>query len=82
MTVLLDHLTIRLEGDCHVEDAEPLLGLLQEGSGRVVDISALGRTHTAVVQVLLALQPKVAGSNTDGFFNSWIAPLLVRADNG
>ena len=81
MTVRLDHRTIRLEGDCHVEDAEPLVTLLQESGGRAVDVSALGGVHTAVVQVLLAFKPKIAGLNSDGFFNDWIMPLLAKAHN-
>jgi hypothetical protein len=81
MTVRLDHSTIRLEGDCHIEDAEPLLNLLQEKSGRTVDVAVAGHLHTAVLQILLAFRPKVAGSNTDGFFNSWIAPLLAGSAN-
>jgi len=79
MSVYLDHRTIRLEGDCHVEDAEPLLNLLQEEGGRTVDISTLGAAHAAVLQVLLAFRPKVVGSSGDGFFNSWIMPLLATA---
>jgi ABC-type transporter Mla MlaB component len=81
MTVRLDHKTIRLEGDCHVEDAEPLLSLLQEADGRAVDVSALGAIHTAVLQVLLAFRPKIAQGNGDSFFNSWIMPLLAKAGN-
>lgn len=81
MTVLLDHRTIRLEGDCHVEDAEPLLDLLQGETDRTVDISALGTVHAAVLQVLLAFRPKVTGSNGDRFFNDRVLPLLVTADH-
>jgi len=81
MTVHLDHRTIRLEGDCHVEDAEPLVSLLQDSRGRVVDISASGAIHTAVLQVLLAFRPKIAGINGDGFFNDRIMPLLAKADD-
>ena len=80
MTVHLDDRTIRLEGDCHVEDAEPLLNLLQDEAGRTVDVSALAGVHAAVLQVILAFRPKVVGSNSDGFFNSWIMPLLATAD--
>jgi len=82
MTVHLDHRTIRLDGDCHVEDAEPLLNMLQGESGRTVDISALGTLHAAVLQLLLAFRPQIVGSNGDGFFNSWIMPLLATPENG
>ena len=81
MTVHLDHRTIRLEGDCHVEDAEPLLNMLQEAGGRAVDISALGAIHTAVLQVLLVFRPEVTGANRDEFFDSWLMPLLATSKN-
>lgn len=83
MTVLLDHETIRLEGSCHVEDAEPLLSLLQERTGRTVDVSTLGSIHTAVLQVLMAFRPTVVGSsNDDVFFQRWIIPLLATEAEG
>ena len=81
MTVRLDDRAIHLQGDCHVEDAEPLLALLQTEPGRAVDISALGSIHTAVAQLLLAFRPEVVGSNGDKFFESWIKPLLVTPGN-
>jgi len=81
MTIRLDDRAIHLEGDCHVEDAEPLLDLLQDKPGGTVDISALGSIHTAVLQLLLVFRPRIVGSNGNGFFESWITPLLVTADN-
>jgi len=79
MTVHLDNGTIRLEGDCHVEDAESLLNLLQEEPGRTVDLSAVGALHTAVLQLLLAFRPRITGTNGDVFLERWITPLLVTA---
>jgi hypothetical protein len=81
MTVRLDHRAIHLDGDCHVEDAEPLLNLLLKEPGRAVDISALGSIHTALLQLLLAFGPNLVGSNGDRFFERWITPLLVPAEN-
>jgi hypothetical protein len=87
MTVRLDDRVIHLEGDCHVEDAEPLLHLLQTEPNRTVDISAVGAIHTAVLQLLLALRPRVVGrpklggSDRDDFFECWITPLLVTPRN-
>ncbi|MBP0445363.1 hypothetical protein J8J14_11285 [Roseomonas sp. SSH11] len=82
MSVRLDGAVIRLEGECRVEDAEPLLSLLQEEAGRVVDLSAAGRLHAAVVQVLLALRPPLSGEPADSFAARWITPLLATARPG
>ncbi|HEV2673788.1 MAG TPA: hypothetical protein VGV37_04550 [Aliidongia sp.] len=82
MTVRLDGTLIRLEGRCHVEDAEPLFVLLLAVPGRPVDWSGAETLHTAVVQVLVAFGAPVLGDNRDDFIRRWIAPTLtrVRAD--
>jgi hypothetical protein len=82
MTVTLETDTIRLSADCPVGDAEPLLALLQEAPGRAVDLTGAGTLHTAVVQVLLALQPEVLGPAGDPFVDRWIAPLLPMRRSG
>jgi hypothetical protein len=82
MSVTLEADTIRLHGDCPVGDAEPLLALLQEAPGRAVDLTEAGMLHTAVVQVLLALQPEVLGPAGDPFMDRWIAPLLPMRRSG
>jgi hypothetical protein len=76
MSVRLDDEIIRLEGRCHVEDAEPLLVLLQADGARVVDLSASETLHTAVVQVILAFRPRLAGESGDPFVRQWIVPVL------
>jgi hypothetical protein len=81
MTVRADGRAILLEGDCRVEDAEPLLNLLQETQDRPVDVSAMASIHTAVLQLLLVFHPKVVGASGDAFFETWIAPLLVTANH-
>jgi len=80
MSVCLDGEIIRLEGRCHLEDAEPLLGLLQAAAGRMVDLSDAETLHTAVIQVLLAFRPGMAGESRDGFIRRWIAPALGSGD--
>lgn len=82
MSVRLDGSIIHLEGECRVEDAEPLLSLLQEEAGRVVDLSAASRLHAAVAQVLLALRPPLAGPAGDPFAARWLVPLLAQAPPG
>jgi hypothetical protein len=78
MSVSLDADTIHLQGDCRVEDAEPLLTLLQTAPHRTVDLRAVTHLHAAVVQVLLAMRPAMVGSAADPFVRIWLAPLLAR----
>ena len=68
---------IRLVGEARVEDAEPLLAFLLAAPGRAVDLSAAGPLHAAVVQVLLALRPPLAGTPADAFTARWLLPLLA-----
>jgi hypothetical protein len=79
MSVRLDGNIILLEGDCRVEDAEPLLALLRADSARVVDLSSSEQLHTAIVQILMALRPRTKGSCKDCFVQEWIAPFLQQA---
>lgn len=77
MSVRLDGTTIRLEGPCRVEDAEPLLGWLQADRQRVVDLTEAQHLHAAVVQVLMALRPAIRGIPKDPFLRDWIHPALT-----
>lgn len=51
---------IMLEGNCPLEDAEPLLQLLRRHPGEPVDWRRCNALHTAIVQVLMAAQPRIA----------------------
>lgn len=77
MSARLNGNIIVLEGQCRVEDAEPLLGWLQADGSRVVDLTAAEHLHTAVVQVLMALRPGIRGAGNDSFVRDWIAPALT-----
>lgn len=74
--------TVHLQGECRVEDAEPLLRHLQADSSRIVDVSGAAMLHTAVVQVILALRPPVSGSSNDPFLRDWVLPLLNATQAG
>ena len=80
MSVRLDGDIIRLEGRCHVEDAEPFLLLLQAESSRRLDLSQAESIHTAIIQILLAWAPQLIGDCGDYFVRDWVIPLL--ADRG
>ncbi|MBP0496454.1 hypothetical protein [Roseomonas indoligenes] len=77
MSVRLDGDVIRLEGPARVEDAEPLIALLQAGERRAVDLDGCGPLHAAVFQVLLALRPPIRGTPADPFDARWLLPLLA-----
>lgn len=74
MTVRLDGDVIRLEGDCHVEQAEALVQLLQEHHGRPVDLAACRHLHGAVLQVLLAFDVTLRGAPEDPFLRDQVLP--------
>ena len=76
MSVSLDGDTIRLDGACRVEDAEPLLMLLRADPHRQIDLTGAGPLHAAVVQVLLALRPRISGQPGDPFVTMWLMPIL------
>lgn len=64
---------IILDGDCPVEDAEPLLQMLQETPSASCDWTSCRHLHTAVAQVLLAVRPALVGPCGDAWIERWIA---------
>lgn len=77
MTVRLEDGTIRLIGDCPVEDAEALAALLSAHPGSAVDLAECGTMNTAIFQLLLALRPSLGGMPSDDFARNWLLPLLT-----
>jgi hypothetical protein len=70
--------TIILNGDCSVEDAEPLLQMLQATPSAAVDWAPCRQMHTAVLQVILAAGIVPAGPCGDTWASQWLAPELSR----
>ena len=79
MSVRLNGNIILLEGQCRVEDAEPLLGWLQADRSRVVDLTGAEHLHAAVFQVLMALRPSIKEGGKDAFIREWLIPVLTAA---
>ncbi len=77
MSVRLDGNVIHLQGPCRVEDAEPLLSLLQADIERTLDLTDAEHLHAAVLQVLMALRPAIRGIAKDAFIRNWIIPPLM-----
>jgi hypothetical protein len=71
-----DNGTIILEGKCPVEDAEPLLQLLQAFPSAPLDWTRCNYLHTAVIQVVLATGAKPAGPCGDPWVEQWISSNL------
>jgi len=68
---------IVLEGACPVEDAEPLLQLLQDTPRSACDWTSCNQLHTAVVQVLLMAGPVMAGPCGDPWIEQWMSPPIA-----
>jgi len=79
MTVRADGARIRLEGDCHVEDAETLLQLLHATPEAVADLSDCHRLHAAVLQVLLSFRVPLAVEPADDALRAHVTPSLRRS---
>lgn len=77
MSAVIDGTTILLRGRCSVEDAETLLGALQEYPALVVDISGAQSMHMAVLQILLSVRPTLAGTPADPFLRELICAHTV-----
>jgi hypothetical protein len=74
MSVRIDGDVIRLEGACHVEQAEVLLQALLAVPERTVDVAGCRHLHGAVVQVLLSFATRVSGDPADAFLRQFVAP--------
>lgn len=69
---------IALSGSCPSADAEPLLQLLLADPGATVDWRDCQGAHTAVVQVLMAVKPKLLGPPADARLEDWVAPVIAN----
>jgi len=67
---------IELVGACPSTDAEPLLQLLLATPEATVDWRECRGAHTAVVQVLMAAQPKLLGPPADTRLKTWVGPAM------
>jgi hypothetical protein len=67
---------IVLEGSCSSEDAEILLQHLTTSPAAQVDWRACELAHTAVIQVLMAANPKLLGPPAGSGLRDWVYPIL------
>ncbi len=79
MSVFMDNGVLRLEGDCPVEEAETLVGLLQGAGASDVDLSQCRHLHSALVQALLAFRVRIVGKSQTPFIKDFVVPALDLA---
>jgi hypothetical protein len=70
---------IVLHGVCLVEDAEPLLQMLQMTPAAPLDWMPCSHLHTAVLQVILAAGIAPAGPCGDPWVRQWVASARPEA---
>jgi hypothetical protein len=70
--------TVVLDGVCAVEDAEPLLQMLQATPGAEIDWTQCRQLHTAVLQVIMASGNALVGPCGDVWIEQWLAPKLPQ----
>jgi len=76
MSVAVDGDVIALSGRCPAEDAEALLAALGDHPGARVDLTAVQRLHTAVLQILLALRPRLVGKPAEPLLRQIVSSSL------
>ncbi|MBT8763070.1 hypothetical protein KFV02_03905 [Desulfohalobiaceae bacterium Ax17] len=64
---------------CTVEEAEPLLDWLKEHPAGKLDLKQAQHIHTAILQVLMALQPEIASPPEDEFLQTVLAKVRHKA---
>jgi len=73
-----DNGVIVLEGVCPVEDAEPLLQMLQAMPSADIDWRGCHQLHTAVLQLVLASGRIPISRCGDAWVAQWLAPKLTQ----
>ena len=73
-----DNGVIVLEGVCPVEDAEPLLQMLQAMPSADIDWRGCHQLHTAVLQLVLASGRIPISRCGDAWVAQWLAPKLIQ----
>jgi hypothetical protein len=68
---------IELIGACPCGDAESLLQLLLADPAATVDWRQCLGAHAAVVQVLMAVRPKLLGPPADARLRDWVTPAIT-----
>jgi hypothetical protein len=73
MGMKLTKKAVTLDGVVTVEDAEELANWLKKSPKAAVNVSSAGHLHSAVLQVLLALKPRIDGKPADPWLEAALA---------
>jgi hypothetical protein len=68
---------IELKGVCSSEEGEILLQRLLATPNMMVDWRGCESAHTSVVQVLMAVRPKLLGPPAAVLLEQWVQPMLA-----
>jgi hypothetical protein len=77
-----DNGAIVLDGVCPVEDAEPLLQMLQATPAAQLDWSQCRQLHTAVFQLVMASGRAPTGPCGDAWVGQWLGPKWLQNGAG
>jgi len=72
MPVTLKKTVANFEGACVIEEVEELLGWLAEHPQGKVNLAKCEHLHTAHLQVLMALRPKISKMPEDADLAAWV----------
>ena len=68
---------IELTGNCGSDEGEILLQHLLSTPNMMVDWRGCESAHTAVIQVLMAIRPKLLGPPAAVHLEKWVQPVLA-----
>lgn len=69
--------SVALEDACTVEEALTLLEFLQANPAARLNLRGCTQMHTALLQVLMAVGPKIVALPAEDFLRRWLTPLLA-----
>lgn len=67
---------VSLDGVCTVEEAETLFSWTQEHPDAAINLAGCDHVHTAVLQVLMAVRPKISAGPTNPAVRDWLMPII------
>jgi hypothetical protein len=76
MAVMFGEDIIRIDGVCGVDEAMPLLELLQTHGEARIDMRTCTHLHSAALQVLMVAAIRVAVPPEEEFLSRWLTPML------
>lgn len=79
MPIFYEDSTVRMEGNCAVEEAPALMEWLETAAEPRADLKTSTHIHTAIVQALTEAKVRLTAAPDDPFLARWVSPLLATA---